>query len=240
MAKGRRFVPLCERLDELGVVLPEAAIREGRVLVNARPVLNPNARVPSGASVVVRERARPSGARKLRAALERFDVDVAGRVAVDVGAAAGGFTLALLEAGAARVYAVDVGYGQLLGSLRQHLRVVNLERTNLAELDTSLVPEPVGLIVIDVSYVSLADAVPQLNRLELDEDADLVALVKPMFELGLSGPPDELEVVREAVHHARTGIEAAGWAVVDEMPSGVAGAGGAVEWFVHGKRGEVS
>lgn len=239
MVKGRRFVPLCERLDELGVVMPEAAIREGHVLVNGRPVLNPNARIPTGASVVIRERARPRGARKLRAALERFEVDVTGRVAVDVGAAAGGFTLALLEAGTARVYAVDVGYGQLLGSLRQHPHVVNLERTNLAELDTELVPNPVDLVVIDVSYISLTDALPQLNRLELDADADLLALVKPMFELGLSRPPDELEVVREAVHHATTGVETAGWTVIDEARSPVAGAGGAVEWFVYGKRSEM-
>src|SRR5207248_8695281 len=101
------------------------------------------------------------GETKLRAALAAFDVSVAGRVALDVGAAAGGFTRALLAAGARRVYAVDAGYGQLLGSLRQDPRVVNLEATNLGELSVDLIPDQVELVTLDLSYLALAAAVPQ-------------------------------------------------------------------------------
>src|SRR5579885_3286776 len=115
------------------------------------------------------------GTIKLRAALAAFAVEVAGRVALDVGASTGGFTVALLEAGAARVYAVDAGFGQLLGRLRQDARVVNLERTNLAALE---LPEPIDLVTVDLSYLSIALAAPQLPRAP-----ELIALVKPMFEL---------------------------------------------------------
>ena len=94
-------------------------------------------------------------------------------------------------AGARRVYAVDVGHGQLLGSLRQDERVVVLERTNLAALERRLVPDEVEVATIDVSYVSLAVAVPQLGRLAYAHGADLLALVKPMFELGLGAPPTD-------------------------------------------------
>jgi 23S rRNA (cytidine1920-2'-O)/16S rRNA (cytidine1409-2'-O)-methyltransferase len=164
-----------------------------------------------------------------------FAVDVHGRIALDVGAAAGGFTRALLAAGAARVYAVDAGSGQLLGSLRQDPRVVNLERTNLGELERGLVLERVDVVTIDVSYLSLADAVPQLDAVELAAAADLVALVKPQFELGLAEPPRP-EQLPLALAHALAGIETAGWRVLADCESPVRGARGAVEFFVHARR----
>ena len=173
-----------------------------------------------------------AGEAKLEHALSTFDVAIAGRVAVDVGAAAGGFTRALLRHGARRVYAVDAGHGQLLGSLRQDPRCVNLEATNLAALDPTLVPDEVGVVTIDVSYVSLAAAVPQLGGLRLGAGADLVALVKPMYELGLAALPDRSELA-SAVKLATAGIEAAGWSVVDWIESPVRGGRGAVEAFVH-------
>lgn len=110
---------------------PERLIAEGAVLVDGRIVTNPASLVPVGASIVVRMQRPLRGEAKLRAALAAFDVPVRGRLALDVGAAAGGFTRVLLEAGGARVYAVDTGHGQLLGSLRQDDRVVNLEGVNL-------------------------------------------------------------------------------------------------------------
>lgn len=161
----------------------------------------------------------------------------ADRVALDVGAAAGGFTRALLDAGARRVYAVDAGYGQLLGSLRQDNRVVNLERTNLGDLDRGLVPEPVEVITVDLSYLALARAVPQLEPVEIAPAADLVALVKPMFELGLARPPADEARLREALRRAAAGIEAAGWAVRASIESPVRGGKGAVEFFVHARKG---
>jgi 23S rRNA (cytidine1920-2'-O)/16S rRNA (cytidine1409-2'-O)-methyltransferase len=163
-------------------------------------------------------------------------VDVSDRVCLDLGAAAGGFTRVLLDAGAARVYAVDVGFGQLLGSLRLDPRVVNLEATNVSRLDARLVPDTIELVTIDVSYLALAAAVAQLDRVTLDGNAELVGLVKPMFELRLPTAPVDPETVDAATERAVTGIESAGWQVLATMPSPVLGGRGAVEALVHARR----
>ena len=176
------------------------------------------------------------GEAKLRAALDGFAVPVQGRVALDVGAAAGGFTRVLLERGARLVYAVDAGHGQLLGSLRQDPCVVNLEGVNLGDLEPSLVREPVELFTVDVSYLSLADAAPQLENVRIAPDADLVALVKPMFELGLAAPPADQARLAEALNQAVAGVERAGWTVVATLPSRVTGARGAREHLLHARR----
>lgn len=176
------------------------------------------------------------GEAKLRAALTGFDVRVAGRVCLDLGAAAGGFTRALLEAGASRVYAVDAGFGQLLGSLRQDARVVNLEATNVAALDRRLVPETIEVVTIDVSYLALAAAVAQLDRVTIAPGADLVGLVKPMFELRLATAPTDPMLVDAATERAAVGIVAAGWEIRGAMPSPVLGGRGAVEALVHARR----
>jgi 23S rRNA (cytidine1920-2'-O)/16S rRNA (cytidine1409-2'-O)-methyltransferase len=130
------------------------------VLVDGRSIDNPRSLVRKGARITLRVEPSLRGEAKLRAALAAFGVSPAGRVALDLGAAAGGFTRVLLQAGASRVYAVDAGYGQLLGSLRQDQRVVVLERVNLGDLDTSCVPEAIELFTIDLSYLSLHEAVP--------------------------------------------------------------------------------
>ncbi len=155
---------------------------------------------------------------------------------LDLGAAAGGFTRVLLEAGACRVYAVDAGFGQLLGSLRQDPRVVNLEATNVARVDQRLVPDQVEVVTVDVSYLALAAAVAQLDRIALAPGADLVGLVKPMFELRLAAAPVDPAVVDEATRRASEGIETAGWRVIATMPSPVVGARGAVEALIHARR----
>ncbi|MBI4506745.1 MAG: TlyA family RNA methyltransferase [Chloroflexi bacterium] len=121
------------------------------------------------------------GGVKLAAALDAFGISVAGRVAVDVGASTGGFTDCLLQRGAARVYAVDVGYGQLDWRLRQDARVHVVERTNIRHLEA--LPEPVDLATIDVSFISLRLVLPAIERL-LRREGDVVALVKPQFEAG--------------------------------------------------------
>ena len=214
---------------------PEHMIVAGRILVDGKPVLNPRARVPASTSIVVEPEAGLRGSAKLEAALDRFAVDVTGRTALDLGAAAGGFTTVLLERGAARVYAVDAGHGQLRGALRQDPRVVNLERTNLGDLTTALVPDSVDVVTVDLSYLSIARALPQLDRLTIAPDADLIALVKPMFELGLDQPPQDRETLTAALAVARDGVEHAGWRLVADMESPVRGARGAVEFFVHAR-----
>jgi 23S rRNA (cytidine1920-2'-O)/16S rRNA (cytidine1409-2'-O)-methyltransferase len=176
------------------------------------------------------------GEAKLRAALSGFDVRVAGRVCLDLGAAAGGFSRVLLEAGATRVYAVDAGFGQLLGSLRQDPRVVNLEATNVAALDDRLIPDTIQLVTIDVSYLSLAAAVAQLDRIDIAEDAELIGLVKPMFELRLATAPSDLVTVEAATERAAAGIAAAGWRVIGAMASPVLGGRGAAEALIHARR----
>lgn len=176
------------------------------------------------------------GEAKLRAALSGFDVHVSGRVCLDLGAAAGGFTRVLLEAGAARVYAVDAGFGQLLGSLRQDPRVVSLEATNVAALDIRLVPDAIEVVTIDVSYLALAAAVAQLDRIAVAANADLIGLVKPMFELRLATAPSDPVLVDAATDRAAVGIVAAGWEIMGTMASPVLGGRGAVEALVHARR----
>jgi 23S rRNA (cytidine1920-2'-O)/16S rRNA (cytidine1409-2'-O)-methyltransferase len=163
-------------------------------------------------------------------------VVVQGRTCLDLGAAAGGFTRVLLEAGAARVYAVDVGHGQLLGSLQQEPRVINLEATNVSALNTSVIPEPIEVVTIDVSYLALAAAVAQLDRIGIAPDADLIGLVKPMFELRLGTAPTDAESVVAATTRAVEGIESCGWQVLATMPSPVLGGRGAVEALLHARR----
>jgi 23S rRNA (cytidine1920-2'-O)/16S rRNA (cytidine1409-2'-O)-methyltransferase len=130
-----------------------------------------------------------------------------------------------------RVYAVDAGHGQLLGSLRQDPRVVNLERTNLGELS---LPEAVDVVTLDLSYLPLTEAVPQLERVELASDCDAVALVKPQFELGLAAPDDRR--LGEAVERARRAFAANRWSVRGAVESPVRGARGSREFLLHARR----
>jgi 23S rRNA (cytidine1920-2'-O)/16S rRNA (cytidine1409-2'-O)-methyltransferase len=215
---------------------PLAAISEGQVLVDGLVATNPARLVDRDVSIALRRPTELRGSPKLAAALAAFDVRVEGRIALDLGASAGGFVRVLLEHGARRVYAVDVGHGQLLGSLRQERRVVNLERTNLADLSVDLLPDAVSLVTVDLSYLSLTRAVPQLSHLRFEKDAEMVALVKPMFELSLPAPPDDEFSLREAVERAQSGLADAGWHPLGVIDSPVRGAGGATEYLLHAQR----
>ena len=239
MARRR---PLLRRLDhEVARRFPEitdppAEIASGRIAVDGRVAANPATRIRADASVSRRVDVPLRGEAKLRAALAAFPVDVAGRVAVDCGAAAGGFTRVLLDNGARRVYAVDAGFGQLRGSLRADPRVVTLERTNIGGLDAHLAPEPVDVITLDLSYLAIALAVPQLGRLRFAPGADLIALVKPMYELGLDHPPRRRADRRRAVAASEAGVRSAGWLPLGSIRSPVPGGRGAVEHLIHARR----
>lgn len=234
----KKRVRLVDELERTRPDLEDAAraIREGRVFVDGRPAAKPHSMIERGAAIVVREDLELRGSVKLRAALDAFAIDVSGRVALDVGAAAGGFTTVLLERGASRVYAVDAGHGQLLGRLRQDVRVVNLEATNLGDLTATLVGERIELVTMDLSYLSLTDAVPQLERISIAPGADLIGLVKPMFELGLDHAPADEASLERALVGATDGIAAAGWPVEAHMLSPVTGAKGARELLVWARR----
>ena len=178
------------------------------------------------------------GALKLAAALDGFCLDPEGHVCLDLGASTGGFTEVLLRRGAARVYAVDVGHGQLARTVADDPRTVNLERTHARDLDRALVPEPVGLLVCDVSFISLTKALPPALALCMP-GAACVALVKPQFELG----PARLGkggVVREAPEALETWLQAEivpwfesrGWSVLGTMPSPITGGDGNTEFLL--------
>jgi 23S rRNA (cytidine1920-2'-O)/16S rRNA (cytidine1409-2'-O)-methyltransferase len=211
-------------------------IEEGRVIVDGRVIANPRALVRRDAAIRVEPERRLRGEAKLGAALDALPVDVRGVVAVDVGAAAGGFTAALLARGAARVYAVDVGVGQLRGRLRADPRVVDLERTNVADLDRRLVPEAVGLVTLDLSYLPVAEAIGDLDGLRYAPAAALVALVKPTFELRAGALVTDPAAVRAAIRRAGAAIGRAGWRVEAATLPAVTGRGGAVEAFVLARR----
>ncbi len=212
---------------------PVGVITGGFVLVDGASITNPAARVRADAAVRVLTPKTLRGTLKLRSALDALQVDVHGAIALDLGASAGGFTQALLDAGAARVFAVDAGSGQLRGWLRTDPRVVALELTNLGRLGPQHVPEPVNVVTMDLSYLSVADAVPQLDRRLLAPRAQLLALVKPTYELHASVLAVEDGRVHEAVTAAARAVEEEGWDVVGVAPSSVTGSKGAVEVFLH-------
>lgn len=213
-----------------------ALITGGDVLVDGVPATSERSQVRPGAHVSLRRTATLRGSAKLRAALAAFDVAVDGRVALDVGAAAGGFTTVLLEAGARLVYAVDAGHGQLLGSLRQHPRVVNLEAVNVADLDSTNVRHRIDVVTVDVSYLSLSAATSQLSRVALATEAVLVGLVKPMFELRAATAPNDRASLDAALAAASEGVTAAGWSVRGSIDSPVTGGRGAREMLLFAVR----
>lgn len=231
-----RFVPLAARVAAL-TDDPMGAIRDGRVLVNGAVVCNPASRVRADAAIRVRPVVHLRGSAKLQVALRAFGIArLDGQVALDVGAAAGGFTEALLTAGARRVYAVDAGIGQLRGWLRRDVRVVAMERTNLADLDEIRVPEAVDLVTLDLSYLSLADAIPQLQRLSFSPRAALIALVKPTFELRSSTLAASADDIAESVRRVTVALRSDGWHVHPTQAT-VSGAGGAIEVFLYASVG---
>jgi 23S rRNA (cytidine1920-2'-O)/16S rRNA (cytidine1409-2'-O)-methyltransferase len=213
-----------------------AAIAGGEIVVDGRILSNGEALVLPGAAVRRGPPADPAGRRKLAWAIDRFGVDATGCTVVDVGASTGGFTTAWLAAGAARVYAVDAGHGQLLGSLRQDPRVVDLERTNVAALGTGVVPVAVDRLSVDVSYLSLTSAVEQAGVLDFAAGATLLGLVKPMFELRLPTIPSDRATLERARDAAIAGIVRTGWELLDADECPVHGGRGAVEFFVHAAR----
>ncbi len=186
----------------------QAMILAGEVLVGERPLDKAGTPVPVDAEIRIRGEENPyvsRGGLKLRGALETFGVSVRDLVALDVGASTGGFTDCLLQAGVAKVYAVDVGYGQLAWKLRENSRVVNIERTNIRHYDGSDITEGIDIAFIDASFISLRLVIPPVLRL-IKDGARLVVLVKPQFEVG-KGEVGLHGVVRDPALHERILLE---------------------------------
>ena len=211
----------------------------GAVTVDGRRVDKPGALVAPGADlrVIARPKFVSRGGDKLIHALEAFEVSAKGRVCIDVGASTGGFTHCLLEAGASRVYAVDVGQGQLDASLRADGRVVVMEKTNARQLPADAFPDPPGLATLDVSFISLEKVLPSVFSV-LTADGEAVALVKPQFEIG-KGLVGKGGVVRDAAHHRAVVSRVArfcvlhGWHVRGVAVSPLKGPKGNREFFLH-------
>lgn len=217
----------------------QAEIRSGNVLVAERVVDKPGQKVDAALPIRLREAALryvSRGGLKLEAALDQFGVVPSGWVCADFGASTGGFTDCLLQRGAARVYAIDVGYGQLAWTLRQDERVVVMERTNARHLDT--LPEPVRLVVGDLSFISLRLILPSVAAV-LAPGGEAVVLVKPQFEVGrehigkgglVRDEAARVRALREVAEAAGT----TGMRVMGEMESPVPGAkAGNREWLLH-------
>jgi len=217
-----------------------AAVMAGRVTVDGRPAAKPGQPVRAGAQLAVRAPApfvSRAGA-KLAGALDRFGLRPDGLICLDAGAATGGFTDCLLQRGAARVYAVDVGYGQLAWSLRTDPRVIVRERTNARHLGPADIPEPVDLAVADLSFISLTKVLPALaGRLRPAGPCDsIVPLIKPQFEaaprqVGPGGVVVDPRVHEDVLQRVCLACAAAGWAPAALVPSTVRGVDGNREFL---------
>jgi 23S rRNA (cytidine1920-2'-O)/16S rRNA (cytidine1409-2'-O)-methyltransferase len=232
----RGLVPSRERAAEL--------IVEGRVQVAGVVADKPARQVAAGDPIEIERPPRTyvsRGGEKLRGALEGFDVAVTGRRALDAGASTGGFTDCLLQRGAARVVAVDVGYGQLHERIKEDERVDVRERTNARELDADAIGGAVDLVVADLSFISLrtvAGALVDCAR----PGADLVLLVKPQFEAGRAEASKGRGVIRDpevrarAVRDVCAALEERGATIMGTMESPLTGADGNLEFFVHARK----
>lgn len=203
------------------------------------PVAKPGQQFPEDTEFTVPEDNRfvSRGAYKLLTAIETFDIDCSGKVALDAGASTGGFTDCLLQHGATRVYAVDVGYGQLHERLRTDERVVNIERTNIRHAEADLIPEAVDMIVADVSFISLSKIMPACLRF-LREGGEVVTLIKPQFEVG-PGQTDKgvvrdealrEQVVENVLNELR---DASGLECLGVVPSSIRGPKGNQEYLAY-------
>jgi 23S rRNA (cytidine1920-2'-O)/16S rRNA (cytidine1409-2'-O)-methyltransferase len=217
-----------------------ALIMAGQVFTGERRVAKAGDLLPEEGPLELRGQDHPwvsRGGLKLVRGLDAFGIDPAGKTCLDVGASTGGFTDVLLSRGAARVYAVDVGHGQLAWKLRQDPRVVVLERVNARHLAREQVPEPVDLVVCDASFIGLETVLPAALSLVADK-AFLVALIKPQFEVG-KGRVGKGGVVRDPVLHRevcdRIGAWLAaqrGWTVLGIEESPITGPEGNKEFLI--------
>lgn len=221
----------------------QALILAGLVYEGTKRVEKPGDGVAQPEALSVRGRDHPwvsRGGLKLVKGLDHFGIDPAGLVGLDVGASTGGFTDVLLHRGAAKVYAVDVGHGQLAWSLRQDPRVVVLERTNARHLDRALIPDPVGIVVCDASFIGLETVLPAALALAAP-GARLVALIKPQFEVGpdrvgKGGVVRDPELHREVCDRIAAWLAARpGWQVLGITESPITGPEGNVEFLIGGR-----
>ena len=243
--KKRLDVLLTERGLQESRQRAQAVIMSGEVFVNGQRVDKPGTAVAEDARIEVRGGTLAyvsRGGLKLEKAMAAFPIDLNGAVCADIGASTGGFTDCMLQNGAEKVYAVDVGYGQLAWALRGDPRVVNLERTNIRGVTPEQIGEPVDFVSVDVSFISLKLVLPVAAAL-LAAQGEAVCLVKPQFEAGRE-KVGKKGVVRDRAVHAEVLERAAGYAVESGFSvcgmdfSPVKGPEGNIEYLMYLRRGE--
>ncbi len=228
----RGIVPTRERA--------KALILSGIVLVQGERVDKAGALIDPEANIALKGEDNPyvsRGGLKLKAALDHFGIRITGGIVLDVGASTGGFTDCLLQAGAARVYAVDVGYGQLAWKLRTDERVINIERTNIRYYSGEHIRDEIDLSTIDASFISLELVIPAVLRF-LKRGSGLLALIKPQFEagreeVGKKGVVRDEAVHRKVVEKIRDFCRGLGLEVVGTCDSPITGPAGNKEFFIY-------
>lgn len=219
-----------------------ALIIEGKVLVKGVKVEKPGSMVDENSEVTLCGETIPyvsRGGLKLEHAIKHFSIDIKDKVAMDVGASTGGFTDCLLQHGAKRVYSIDVGYGQIAWKLRTDRRVIVIERTNIRYMEKERIPEPVEIATVDVSFISLKLVIPKVLEF-LKTDGEIIALIKPQFEVG-KGEVEKGGIVRsnekrqKAVKDIKNFFESLSLKVIGVVESPIKGQKGNIEYLIYAK-----
>jgi 23S rRNA (cytidine1920-2'-O)/16S rRNA (cytidine1409-2'-O)-methyltransferase len=236
------------RLDKILVVRgiapsrerAQALIMEGKIFVSGIPVTKAGVMVAEDAAIELKGEDIPyvsRGGLKLEAAIKHFNISIKDKIAMDVGSSTGGFTDCMLQNGAKKVYCIDVGYGQLAWKLRQDQRVVLIERTNIRYLEREKIPDDIDITTIDVSFISLAKVIP--NVLEfLKEEGEIIALIKPQFEVG-KGEVGKGGIVKDeakrlkAVERVKENLESLGLQTIGVIQSPIPGQKGNIEYLIY-------
>ena len=237
--KERLDIVLVQRKLAASREKAKSIIMEGLVYVNGQKSDKPGTPVKEDDQIEIRGellRYVSRGGKKLEKAMQVFPIQLDGRVCIDIGASTGGFTDCMLQNGAVKVYSVDVGYGQLAWSLRNDLRVVNLERTNIRYITEEQIPELVDFISVDVSFISLTLVLPVAWKL-LKEGAEMVCLVKPQFEagkdkVGKKGVVREPQIHREVIEKVVDCAQQLGFSVMGLDFSPIKGPEGNIEYLL--------
>ena len=217
----------------------QAMIMAGKILVNNLPVDKAGYLVSKNDNVELKGKDIPyvsRGGLKLEAALQALSLSIEGSICMDVGASTGGFTDCLLQKGATRVYAIDVGYGQLAWKLRNDSRVVVIERTNIRNMPAEVIPEAVDIVTIDVSFISLKIVVPAVTTF-MKKDARILALIKPQFEVGKGqvgkgGVVKDPKLHSEVIENLTVFFHSRGLVRERVLPSSILGPKGNREFFL--------
>ncbi len=240
-----------ERLDKIlvdkGLVKSreraKALIMEGNVIVDGNRIVKAGTLLDSSSEIILKGDEIPyvsRGGMKLESALVFFKMGLEGKVVMDIGCSTGGFTDCALKRNALKVYAIDVGYGQFDWSLRKDPRVKLFEKTNIRYLEKKIIPDPVDIAFIDVSFISLSKVLPKVLEF-LSENGEVLALIKPQFEVG-KGMVDKGGVVKDdrrrtaAVENIREFAEIAGFRVIGLFESPIRGRKGNREFFIYLER----